>query len=362
MTYMKYKPSFTPEDNNRWLEQAARLEEPEQVPVWFLNCDDFNSTLIGLSEYEVYADPEKMLLAQKFARDRFWGFFAAPGGMVFRPYFSVPTLPAGFGCSLIWPQDATPWVIPMIKQPEDIEKLEIPNPHFAPLWGQVRAYIKYFEANRCPPTVSGSIGPVDCAALLRELTSFFRDFYLNPDAVHHLLEKTVEATILFHKSIQEVMAEVKLFFIGDDTPGLIKPKHFEEFALPYNKKIFDAFRDLKCIKIWHSDTDETKNLEMIPEIGSDVFHVGPSDLVDIQIVKKKIGDKICIAGNINPLLLVRGSPKEVESVCKECIKKAAEGGGFILSPGGVLPKGSKPENIEAIFRAAEKYGRYPIKL
>jgi len=82
------------------------------------------------------------------------------------------------------------------------------------------------------------------------------------------------------------MTEVKLFFIGDNTPGLIKPKHFKEFALPYNKRIFDAFRDLKCIKIWHSDTDETRNLEMTPEIGSDVFHVGPSDLVDIQIVKK----------------------------------------------------------------------------
>jgi len=54
--------------------------------------------------------------------------------------------------------------------------------------------------------------------------------------------------------------------------------------------------------------------------------------------------------------------QEVENVCKECIKKAAEGGGFILSPGGVLPKGSKPENIEAIFRTVEKYGRYPIKL
>jgi len=52
----------------------------------------------------------------------------------------------------------------------------------------------------------------------------------------------------------------------------------------------------------------------------------------------------------------------IEKICEGCIKKAAEGGGFILSLGGVLPKGSKPENIEAIFRTVEKYGRYPIKL
>ena len=48
--------------------------------------------------------------------------------------------------------------------------------------------------------------------------------------------------------------------------------------------------------------------------------------------------------------------------CREMIAKAGPGGGYILSASGCLSEGTPLENIEAMVRAAERYGRYPLSL
>jgi uroporphyrinogen-III decarboxylase len=56
-----------------------------------------------------------------------------------------------------------------------------------------------------------------------------------------------------------------------------------------------------------------------------------------------------------------GTPSDVEKACEEAIKAAAPGGRFMLGPGCMLPLDVPYENVEAMVRAAQTYGRYPIK-
>jgi uroporphyrinogen decarboxylase len=57
---------------------------------------------------------------------------------------------------------------------------------------------------------------------------------------------------------------------------------------------------------------------------------------------------------------LNGTPEDVEAECREMIRKAAPGGGFILSASGCLSEGTPFENIEAMVQSAKVYGRYPI--
>jgi uroporphyrinogen decarboxylase len=58
------------------------------------------------------------------------------------------------------------------------------------------------------------------------------------------------------------------------------------------------------------------------------------------------------------MLLLNGTPEEVEGEGRRCIRSAAQGGGFILGSGCEVPRNTPPENLKAMVRAAEKYGRY----
>lgn len=346
---MTWKPGFTPEENAEWYAQAARLKEPEQVPVMLLTCNDFASAQYNITEYECYADVKKMYEAQEHAYNKFYKLLA------FYPDFGPATLPASLGAKIIWPKDECPWVLPLLKKQDDVDKLEMPDFHFASLSGQTLAYMKYFQSRgRTIPYMIVN-GPVDNSGLLRGISQFMTDVYENPDLAHKLLKFCTEAAIEHLRVMEEVVGKVPIV-IGDDTTGYLAPDKFKKFALPYIQEIFIKFE--RPLNLLHSDSNQMHNLELIAQTGAKIWHMGPSDQMDIGEVKRRIGKKICLMGNLYPRLLAEGTSRTVEKGCKEIIEKAALGGGFVLSTGGVIPKRSRRENINAMIRATEKYGKY----
>ena len=83
--------------------------------------------------------------------------------------------------------------------------------------------------------------------------------------------------------------------------------------------------------------------------------------MDIGEVKRKAGARVCLLGNIDcQELLCCGTPGNVEKVVRETLRIAAPGGGYILSSSNSIHPDVKPENAIAMFRAARKYGAYPV--
>ncbi|MEM4523240.1 MAG: uroporphyrinogen decarboxylase family protein, partial [Nitrososphaeria archaeon] len=75
---------------------------------------------------------------------------------------------------------------------------------------------------------------------------------------------------------------------------------------------------------------------------------------DMAEAKKKVGDWVCISGNVPPAILMHGSPQEVKDYCKRLIDTCAAGGGFILSPASTLDE-ARPENIKAMIEICREY-------
>lgn len=345
--------------NDERIKTAERLGCPDQVPVSPSMLGHFLTGLANVKMIAYLNDPKVMCDVQMFARKKFFGL------VTLFPDYCVIAEPSAFGCKIKWLEDNPPLVTPAIMSPEHLNKLNVPDCyHDGYLPAAISTY-RYMEERAGPECVdfsfgTGNLGPFDIACLIRGQSQLFADIKLRPEVAHQILDTTTKMVIEWIKVRQEVARqEFRRISFGDDFPGYLGPKLFKEFALPYIKRVFEAFPNR--FHWWHSDGDTTSVLELLPEMHVDVFVCFYPE-VDIGLVKKRIGDKVCLMGNIDPLkILLRGTPEIVEKECKAQIEKAAAGGGYIVSSGGETPRGVPEENIFAMIRAAEKHGKYPMK-
>jgi uroporphyrinogen decarboxylase len=91
--------------------------------------------------------------------------------------------------------------------------------------------------------------------------------------------------------------------------------------------------------------------------------IDPIGGLDIGQIKQKYGDCVALKGNVNcAQTLTFATEKEVVEETKEVIRKAAPGGGFILSSSNSIHSAVKPGNYLAMWNTLRMYGQYPINL
>ena len=84
--------------------------------------------------------------------------------------------------------------------------------------------------------------------------------------------------------------------------------------------------------------------------------------MDIGEVKAKVGNRLCIMGNISNELLMTGRPEDIIQLTKEHLKVLAPGGGYCVAAGNSVPEWAKIENYRAMLETGLGYGRYPIQI
>jgi uroporphyrinogen decarboxylase len=82
--------------------------------------------------------------------------------------------------------------------------------------------------------------------------------------------------------------------------------------------------------------------------------------MDIRAMKRDYGDRLCLLGNVDLNLLGMGSPDAVDREVRELIREVGPGGGYIVTSGNSLAAYLLPENVLALSRAVQTYGRYPL--
>jgi uroporphyrinogen decarboxylase len=107
------------------------------------------------------------------------------------------------------------------------------------------------------------------------------------------------------------------------------------------------------MKLYHNDTETTACLDHLPDAGFNVLNWGKQ--TDIAEVKERVGDRMCLMGNVNPLEVgVRGTPEEVREATLDVLEKSG-GRGIILSVGGGTSPGMPKQNIQAMLQALEEF-------
>lgn len=148
----------------------------------------------------------------------------------------------------------------------------------------------------------------------------------------------------------------------DNNGPFISPKMFSEFVIPYLYKIITALRKEGAYTIIHSHGNLMPVLAEV--VACEPHGLNPIDStagMDIGEVKRLVGDKVCVCGNVSTGLLDTGSKEDVIAETKRCIEKASEGGGHILMASSGVFKDIPLENYLAMLEVREKYGRYPME-
>ncbi len=194
--------------------------------------------------------------------------------------------------------------------------------------------------------------------------AFARALRKNPKLIQERFEQTTEFVLGVFKVYADCGA--KIFFEGGDiafkSGPLINPKYIDKYVLPCMKRVTEAVHEWGGKIIFHSDGDITSLLDFVLEAGFDGLHCLEPPYVDLELVKKKVGDKLCLLGNIDTShILVKGTQKEVEDAVKYAIRNLGRGGGYMLSPSNSHPDMTY-QNIKWMIEATKNYGVYPLKL
>lgn len=149
------------------------------------------------------------------------------------------------------------------------------------------------------------------------------------------------------------------------TPPYLPPRFFEKFVVPYVREMTDLIHSRGGKVRLHSHGKINRVLDMILETGVDAIdpcEAPPDGDIPLAEVKKRIGDQICIFGNLQLKMLEHASAVEVEKTVIACIEDAKAGGGFVIMPTAApinTPLEKKTEdNYIRFIETALEYGKY----
>jgi uroporphyrinogen decarboxylase len=341
---------------------AINRRVPDRVPVCPWITSDWFQGHYDLDAATWYGSMEAQLEAMLSLYERFPDFQYFPG---YRASYGSTVEASALGCEIKWPKDATPYAEPILKDlATDLPKLRPgdPNkdgrmPQVMELYSELSHRLKV-EGHE---VTSGFLhGPVDVSAEIRGISDFFMDFYRDPDAVHKILDIVTETCIAFANAQYEAGGGTMLhIMVSDDSGSQLSQPHWETFALPYMTRLFTSLPE-GVLGVIHNCSRVSHLLDLYVQTGASCVQFGEE--LEMDEAKRRVGDRMALLGNMNPLgVLSKGTPEEVEEVCRDLILKGGKGGGLILSSSGSVNRATPVENLEAMLQAAEKYGRYPLK-
>jgi len=139
----------------------------------------------------------------------------------------------------------------------------------------------------------------------------------------------------------------------------LSPAMFREYVTPYLKKIIKGIRDSGAYAIKHTDGDIMPILDQLAECEPHGLHsLDPMARVDIKEVKRRIGDRVCLCGNVNCALMQTGTDEEVVESAKYAIEHGKPGGGFIFTTSNVPFFGLPLERYLMVLDVWKKYRDY----
>ncbi len=336
--------------------RASRLETIDKVPMAMIIDSPWIPGYLGIKHLDYFLNPDLWFEANLKIMREFPEIIFVPSWWM---EYGMAAEPSILGAKIKFWQDNTPSEYHRLDRLEDIDNLpeyEVDADGFAAL--TLHRYKMHkqqiLDLGYILPFVTAR-GPLCTAGFVRSTTHFMIDLVENPEGAHKLIDLCTRVVIDWLKAQQQVLGEsVEGIFVLDDIVGFINEEHYEEFAHPYLKRICDAFPK-DWVKLYHNDAEVDACLDHLPDAGFNVLNWGKQK--HIAEVKQRVGDRMCLMGNVNPLEVgVRGTVEEVKEATHEVLEAGFEDGkGLILSVGGGTSPGMPRQNIVAMLEALEEF-------
>lgn len=157
-------------------------------------------------------------------------------------------------------------------------------------------------------------------------------------------------------AIYSEMPEIDFIWVGEDVAfnsgPYIRPEQFRELVLPYYHRIV---KHITKPWIYHSDGNILPVVDDLLTLGMDALHPFQPDVMDIFALKKTLGQRVTMVGNVDLHLLCTGTPDQVKSQVFKLLEHCSPGGKYILSSSNSLANYVHTDNVLAMGEAKKAW-------
>ena len=182
------------------------------------------------------------------------------------------------------------------------------------------------------------------------MTEFYIMLKEEPELIKYMSELTLENNIEQIRAAAAVGGDAIYIDDATATCDMVSPLIYEEFSLPYLTPLVKEIQRLgkKAILIYFGGIAD--RVDMIASTGADVLMMEANMkgyVNDLETVMKKVGDRMCVAGNLNPYDDVEITSDEELSarMARQLDIARKHGGRFFSSTGSPLTPGTSVERL-----------------
>jgi uroporphyrinogen decarboxylase len=262
----------------------------------------------------------------------------------------IPVEAMGVGVALT---DKGPEIANPIRKQSDVDALRIPDPAAeVPFVGSIIKKLRR-DLDGQVPLIGFAGAPWTLASYMIEGggSKSFAEIkslaYREPRVLHALLDKlasTVSSYLLFQ--IESGAQVIQLF---DTWAGELNRSDYEEFALPYTQKIFEAVGN-RVPRILYINGCSTI-LESMGKSGADVLSIDWR--LSMAEARRRVGDRLALQGNLDPCVLL-GPKERIVARSREILEQAGPVGHILNLGHGILPP-TPVENARAFIEFGKSY-------
>ena len=170
-----------------------------------------------------------------------------------------------------------------------------------------------------------------------------------PELMHQLLSKL--ATSVAAYLTEQIRSGAQAVQIFDTWGGALSHNAYREFSLRYMTEIIDQLpreADGRRVPVIVFTKGGGQWLEAIADCGADA--VGLDWTTDIGAARERVGDRVCLQGNMDPTLL-NASPERIREEVAQILTSFGEGSGHVFNLGHGITPGINPDHVAAMVDA-----------
>lgn len=142
--------------------------------------------------------------------------------------------------------------------------------------------------------------------------------------------------------------------------GFISPQQYEEFVVPYERRVARAIATAGIPAYTHTCGRIGDRLELMVNTdtnGIDTLDPPPLGTVELEDAKRRVGDRLFFKGNIDAVnTLLTKSRSVVRQDALHRLAVGSRGGGYILSSACSVAPRVPPENLTVLAEASCEFG------
>ena len=195
--------------------------------------------------------------------------------------------------------------------------------------------------------------------------NFATSLKLDPVFTGEVIERVAKTQLEGLKKVISLPNVAAVWAVDDIAYGtgpIINPRDIRKYIFPWYEEFGRICHEHGVHFFFHTDGVVWDFIEDFIAMGVDALHPIDPTCMEIAEVKRKVGNRLTLIGNISNQMLEEGTPNDIAALTKQRLREVAPGGGYCLGSGNSVPDWAKIENYKTMIETTLKYGDYPINI